>query len=68
MGAHHVALGKGSFVGEGAPLPQRAKDIRRRTSLDGSSCVFVAVDGTVVGALVIDDPIRPDSPRVIRRR
>ena len=66
VGAHHVALGKGSFVGEGAPLPQRAKDIRRRTSLDGSSCVFVAVDGAVVGALVIDDPIRPDSPRVIR--
>ena len=47
-------------------MPQRAKDIRRRTSLDGSSCVFVAVDGAVVGALVIDDPIRPDSPRVIR--
>ncbi|HEY7661380.1 MAG TPA: heavy metal translocating P-type ATPase, partial [Actinomycetota bacterium] len=29
-------------------------------------CVLVAVDGDVVGALVLDDPIRPDSPRVIR--
>jgi soluble P-type ATPase len=34
--------------------------------LDGSSCVFVSVDGVVSGALVIDDPIRADSPRVIR--
>jgi soluble P-type ATPase len=28
--------------------------------------VFVAVDGEVAGAFVIDDPIRPDTPRVIR--
>ena len=62
----HVALGKASFVAAGAPMPRRARDVRRRTSLDGSSCVFVAVDGAVAGALVIDDPIRPDSPRVIR--
>jgi soluble P-type ATPase len=34
--------------------------------LDGSSCVFVRVDGTIAGALIIDDPIRPDTPRVIR--
>ena len=47
-------------------MPRRARDVRRRTALDGSSCVFVAVDAVVTGALVIDDPIRPDSPRVIR--
>ena len=34
--------------------------------LDGSSCVFVAIDGTVAGALIIDDPIRPTRLRVIR--
>ena len=62
----HVALGKASFVSAGAPMPRRARDVRRRTALDGSSCVFVAVDAVVTGALVIDDPIRPDSPRVIR--
>jgi heavy metal translocating P-type ATPase len=61
-----VALGKAGFVTGGAPLPGRARDVRRRTMLDGSSCVFVAVDGAVAGALVIDDPIRPDTPRVIR--
>jgi heavy metal translocating P-type ATPase len=63
---HHVALGKAAYVAGGAPLPARARDVRRRSSLDGSSCVFVAVDGVVSAALVIDDPIRPDSPRVIR--
>ncbi|HEX6843771.1 MAG TPA: heavy metal translocating P-type ATPase [Actinomycetota bacterium] len=61
-----VSLGKATFVAAGAPLPRRARDIRRRTMLDGSSCVFVAVDGEVAGALVLDDPIRPDTPRVIR--
>ena len=34
--------------------------------MDGSSSVFVGVDGEVAGALVMDDPIRPDTPRVIR--
>ncbi len=60
-----VSLGKAAFV---APqgLPPAARDVRRRTSLEGSSCVFVGVDGEVSGALVIDDPIRPDTPRVIR--
>jgi heavy metal translocating P-type ATPase len=61
-----VRLGQAAFVAGGAPLPERARDIRRRTMLDGSSCVFVGVDGEVAGALVIDDPIRPDAPRVIR--
>ncbi|MGZ4154487.1 MAG: heavy metal translocating P-type ATPase, partial [Actinomycetota bacterium] len=62
----HVAIGKAAFVSGDAPLPRRARDVRRRTSLDGSSCVFVSIDGAVAGAVVIDDPIRPDSPRVIR--
>ena len=61
-----IALGKAAFVAGGGALPARARDVRRRTMMDGSSCVFVGVDGEVAGALVIDDPIRPDTPRVIR--
>ncbi|MEP6757982.1 MAG: heavy metal translocating P-type ATPase [Actinomycetota bacterium] len=61
-----ITLGKAGFVASNGPLPSRARDVRRRTMLDGSSCVFVGVDGEVAGALVIDDPIRPDTPRVIR--
>jgi heavy metal translocating P-type ATPase len=61
-----VSLGKTSWVTRGAPLPARARDLRRRSALEGSSCVFIAVDGKVVGALILDDPVRPDSARVIR--
>jgi P-type E1-E2 ATPase len=61
-----VSLGKAAFVTGGGVLPRRARDVRRRTMLDGSSCVFVAIDGEIAGAFVIDDPIRPDTPRVIR--
>ncbi|MEA2581123.1 MAG: hypothetical protein QOE83_2015 [Actinomycetota bacterium] len=61
-----VRLGKSVFATQGGPLPASARDVRRRTRMDGSSCVFVAVDGQVSGAIVIDDPIRPDTPRVIR--
>ncbi len=66
VGGRRVALGKASYVSEGAPMPARAREVRRRSMLDGSSCIFVAVDGDVVGAVIVDDPIRPDSPRVIR--
>ena len=34
--------------------------------MEGASSVFVSIDGRVVGALILDDPIRPDTPRVIR--
>jgi heavy metal translocating P-type ATPase len=61
-----VALGKTAFVAGDAPLPKRARDVRRRCTLDGSSCVLIGVDGQVAGALIVDDPIRPDTPRVIR--
>ena len=66
VGSHRVALGKGSFVTGGVPLPRAARDMRRRSTLEGSSSVFLAVDGEVAGAFLIDDPIRPDTPRVIR--
>jgi heavy metal translocating P-type ATPase len=63
---HRVSLGKARYVSEGAPMPPRAREVRRRSMLDGSSCVFVAVDGAVAGAIVVDDPTRSDAPRVIR--
>jgi soluble P-type ATPase len=61
-----VALGKASWVAHGGPLPDRAREVRRRTAMEGSSSVFVSIDGAVVGTLILDDPIRPDTPRVIR--
>jgi heavy metal translocating P-type ATPase len=61
-----VSLGRTEWVTKGAPLPPQARDVRRRTALQGSTNVFVSVDGALAGALILDDPIRPDAPRVIR--
>jgi soluble P-type ATPase len=61
-----VALGKARWVTRGLELPPRARDVRRRSAMEGSSCVFVTVGDRVVGAVILDDPIRPDTPRVIR--
>jgi heavy metal translocating P-type ATPase len=66
VGGRTVALGKASWVAHGGPLPDRAREVRRRTAMEGSSSVFVSIDGAVVGTLILDDPIRPDTPRVIR--
>jgi heavy metal translocating P-type ATPase len=61
-----VSLGKASWVSGDRGLPARARDVRRRSAMEGSSAVFVAIDGEVAGGLILDDPIRPDTPRVIR--
>jgi len=61
-----VALGRSDWVLEGNPVSPQARRISRRTLLEGSSCVFVAVDGTPAGALILEDPIRPDAPLTLR--
>jgi heavy metal translocating P-type ATPase len=62
-----VALGKLSWIVEpDAVIPDGVRRVRRRTALEGSSSVFVAIDGEVAGALVLHDPVRPDSPRALR--
>ncbi|HEX5902531.1 MAG TPA: heavy metal translocating P-type ATPase [Actinomycetota bacterium] len=62
----NVGLGKASWVAAGAPLPVKARDVRRRSAMEGSSCVMVSVDDEVAGAVLLEDPVRSDTPRVIR--
>ncbi len=61
-----VLAGTADFASGGRSLPPWARDVRRRVSLEGATSVYVAADGVLVGALVLDDPIRPETPRVIR--
>ena len=61
-----VLAGTPDFASGGTGLPTWARDVRRRVSLEGATSVFVSVDGALVGALVLEDPIRPETPRVIR--
>ncbi|HEX6467710.1 MAG TPA: heavy metal translocating P-type ATPase [Streptosporangiaceae bacterium] len=65
VGGHTVRLGKAAWIVPGPPPPW-VRHIRRRAALDGTLTVFVAVDGRPAGALVLQDPIRPDAPRMIR--
>jgi soluble P-type ATPase len=40
--------------------------VRRRAALDGSLTVFAAIDGAPAGAFLLEYPVRPDAPRMIR--
>ncbi|HMK12978.1 MAG TPA: heavy metal translocating P-type ATPase, partial [Acidimicrobiales bacterium] len=62
---HRVALGKADWVGT-LEDPAWARAVRRRARLDGSLTVFVSIDDEVVGALIFDDPVRPDAARTVR--
>ena len=61
-----VTVGLAEFASSEATLPDWARDLRRRSAIEGTTLVFVGVDGRAVGALVLDDPIRPETPRAIR--
>lgn len=61
-----VRLGRASWVLEGEPAPAALGRVLRRTSYEGSSSVIVAIDDEVAGALLLEDPVRPDSPLAIR--
>jgi len=66
VGGHHVALGGPSWLGGGRPLPPGAEAVRHQVASDGASAVFVGVDGTVEGALVMVDPIREETPAALK--
>jgi len=71
VGDHRVRLGKASWiVGDPAIAADKAppwvRQARRRADLDGSLTVFVAIDGEPAGAFLLEDRIRPDSPRMVR--
>jgi heavy metal translocating P-type ATPase len=62
---HHVRLGKSRWIVGGEP-PGWVRHVRRRASLDGSQTVFASVDDVPTGAFLLEDPIRPDAPRMLR--
>ena len=62
-----VMIGRASYVAEGGTVPAWAGRVRRRTAYEGLANVFVSVDGILVGAMVLDDPLRPDSGHAVAR-
>ncbi|MGV1010491.1 MAG: heavy metal translocating P-type ATPase [Dermatophilaceae bacterium] len=65
VGSHQVKLGKAAWI-VGDTTPAWVRQVRRRADLDGSLTVFAAVDDEPVGAFLLEDAIRPDSPRMVR--
>ena len=65
VGVHRVAVGNGRWTNVIDDAPW-VLDARRRSEMEGSSTVFVAVDGVPAGAIILADPIRHDAARTIR--
>ena len=61
-----VAVGQHDFVTPGSARTAAVRAVELRAAADGSSCVFVAIDGTLAGVLLLQDHIRPEAPRVLR--
>jgi heavy metal translocating P-type ATPase len=60
-----VAVGKAEWVFPDGLSP-RLRDIRRLATLEGRANVFVSVEGSEGGALILDDPLRPDAVATVR--
>jgi len=61
-----IAVGTAEFCAGTGELPRWARDVRRRAAIEGSTSAFVRIDDAVRGALVLDDPLRSETPRAIR--
>ncbi len=66
VGARDVAIGSLEHVARGAPAAPWVRQVLAGMALEGSSCVFVAIDGKPVGAIQLADPIRTETPRALR--
>jgi len=62
---HRVRLGKAATL-SGGPAPAWVRHARRRAALDGSLTVFAVVDDVPAGVLLLEDPVRPQAPRMVR--
>jgi heavy metal translocating P-type ATPase len=62
---HRIRLGKAASIVSG-PMPPWMRHARRRAVLDGSLTVFVAIDDVPAGLLLLEDPLRPQAPRMVR--
>jgi heavy metal translocating P-type ATPase len=62
----NVALGKSDWLLQGTTPSEALRRLHRRTLLEGVSGAFIAVNGVVEGALILEDPVRTDAPLTLR--
>jgi len=63
---HVVAAGRLEWVAANERPPDWVRRLRRRLFFDGFAHTFVSLDGTLAGAIIMEDPIRLDTPRTLR--
>jgi len=61
-----IAIGKSSWILQGKTAPPGLRRLQRRLMLEGTSGVFIAIDGELAGALILEDPVRRDAPLTLR--
>jgi heavy metal translocating P-type ATPase len=61
-----VAVGGHAFICAGAAPTAWEHGFLGRMAAEGATGTFLAVDGRIVGALLLADDIRPDTPRALR--
>jgi heavy metal translocating P-type ATPase len=62
-----VMIGRAAYVVGGGTVPGWAQRVRRRTAYEGLANVFISVGGLLVGAIVLEDPLRADAGRTMTR-
>ena len=67
VSGRHIAVGQARWLAGDKPMPEIVTALRRRIAMEGLSSVYVALDGRFAGAMVMDDPIRSDTPEALRR-
>ncbi len=60
-----IVLGNAKFMAEHgvqvAPLTQAAEELRQ----DGATVIFAGIEGRIVGAIAIADPVKPSTPEAL---
>jgi soluble P-type ATPase len=61
-----VAVGQVAWLAPGAVVAPEVRAVARRTAVEGSSGVFIQVDGRLEGALLLADPLRAEAARTLQ--
>ncbi|HQT76869.1 MAG: heavy metal translocating P-type ATPase [Rhodospirillales bacterium 20-64-7] len=66
LDGRHVSVGSHAYVAARAAPADWTGRFLRRMGHEGATGAFVAADGRMLGAILLADEIRPDSPRALR--
>ncbi|HWV38622.1 MAG TPA: heavy metal translocating P-type ATPase [Vulgatibacter sp.] len=61
-----VAVGQLAWADPGRRAGAVLRTLELRAAVEGSSLVYVAIDGEVAGGMLVHDPIRAEAPRALR--